>query len=164
MKTVLSADLALDSVEVEQSLCRMLAHVAVTGVDDGHCRDCRRTICGTRLVVPHRDEFTDTVGFVIEGPKAKALYIPDIDRWERWTRSIRDLANRVDLAFVDGTFSSPAEVKGRSITEIPHPMIPATRELLQGVRAQVWFIHLNHTNPALSGASDVAREGMEFGL
>jgi pyrroloquinoline quinone biosynthesis protein B len=118
----------------------------------------------TAIPVPHREEFTDTVGFVIEGPRAKALYIPDIDRWEKWSRSIRDLANQVDLAFLDGTFSSPAEIKGRSIAEIPHPMIPATRALLQGVRARVWFIHLNHTNPALSGASDVVHEGMTFGL
>ncbi len=118
----------------------------------------------TAFPVPHREEFTDTVGFLIEGPRAKALYIPDIDRWEKWSRSIRELANQVDLAFLDGTFSSPAEIKSRSITEIPHPMIPATRTLLQGVRAHVWFIHLNHTNPALSGASDVAQEGMTFGL
>ena len=118
----------------------------------------------TAFVVPHRDEFTDTVGYLIEGPRARAVFIPDIDRWERWDRSIRELANQVDLAFLDGTFSSVDEVRGRRIEEIPHPMVPETRELLKGARAKLWFIHLNHTNPALDDAVDVAREGMEFPL
>jgi pyrroloquinoline quinone biosynthesis protein B len=116
----------------------------------------------TALQVPHRDEFTDTVGFIIQGPRARALFIPDIDRWERWDRRIRDLADSVDLVFLDGTFSSPAEVKGRRLEDIPHPMMDETRKLLRGTRARVWFIHLNHTNPALDGAPDVVREGMEF--
>jgi pyrroloquinoline quinone biosynthesis protein B len=118
----------------------------------------------TALAVPHRDELTDTVGFLIEGPRRKALYIPDIDRWEKWTRDIRPLVDRVDLAFLDGTFASPEEVtgRGRSLAEIPHPMIPDTRARLRGVGAQVWFIHLNHTNPELDRGQDIAREGMVF--
>jgi pyrroloquinoline quinone biosynthesis protein B len=116
----------------------------------------------TPFVVPHRDEFTDTVGFLIQGPRARALFIPDIDRWERWDRPIRDLAERADLAFLDGTFSSPGEVRGRRLEDIPHPMMNETRELLKGSRARLWFIHLNHTNPALDGAVDVVQEGMEF--
>jgi pyrroloquinoline quinone biosynthesis protein B len=118
----------------------------------------------TAFTVPHRDEFTDTVGYLITGPRRRALFIPDIDRWERWDRSIRDLANTVDLAFLDGTFSSADEVKGRRLEDIPHPMVGETRELLKGTRARLWFIHLNHTNPALDGAPDVVREGMEFPL
>jgi pyrroloquinoline quinone biosynthesis protein B len=116
----------------------------------------------TAFAVPHRDEFTDTIGFLIQGPRAQALFIPDIDRWERWDRSIRDLADRVDLAFLDGTFSSPGEVKGRRLEDIPHPMMSETRELLKGAASRLWFIHLNHTNPALDGAADVVQEGMEF--
>ena len=63
----------------------------------------------------------------------------------------------MDLAFLDGTFASPAEIPNRSVTDIPHPMIPATRDLLRGTRAQVWFIHLNHTNPALQQDSAALR-------
>ena len=118
----------------------------------------------TPLAVPHRDEFTDTVGFLIEGPRRKALYIPDVDRWEKWDRDIRALVDRVDVAFLDGTFASPEEVtgRGRSLADIPHPMMPDTRARLRGTRAQVWFIHLNHTNPELDRGQDVAREGMVF--
>jgi pyrroloquinoline quinone biosynthesis protein B len=115
----------------------------------------------TAFTVPHRDELSDTVGYRIEGPRATALYVPDTDRWETWRTSIRNLADSADLAFLDGTFASPDEVKGRDIREIPHPMMPVTRDLLRGVRARLWFIHINHTNRELE-APDVVREGMEF--
>jgi pyrroloquinoline quinone biosynthesis protein B len=114
----------------------------------------------TAFRVPHRDEYSDTVGFRIEGPRRSALFIPDIDRWEKWDRSIRALADTVDLALLDGTFAAPTEVN-RSIEEIPHPMMSRTRALVQGTRAQLWFIHINHTNAEID-APDVAREGMRF--
>ena len=114
----------------------------------------------TAFRVPHRDEYSDTVGYRIEGPRRSALFIPDIDRWEKWDRDIRDVANSVDLAFVDGTFASPDEVK-RNIDEIPHPIMSRTRELLRGVRARLWFIHVNHTNAEID-ARDVVREGQIF--
>ena len=113
------------------------------------------------LVVPHRDEFTDTVGFVIEGPRRKALFIPDIDQWSKWSRDIRTLADDVDYAFVDGTFASANEIPGRAIADIPHPLMPVTRELFKGRRAQLWFIHLNHTNRELD-APDVVKDGARF--
>ena len=115
----------------------------------------------TALAVPHRDEFTDTVGYVIRGPSKRVLYIPDIDQWQKWTRDIRAVANDVDLAFLDGTFASATEIPGRSIADIPHPLMPATRELLRGTRATLWFIHLNHTNLEID-AKDVVRDGMRF--
>jgi pyrroloquinoline quinone biosynthesis protein B len=114
----------------------------------------------TAFRVPHRDEFSDTVGYRIEGPRRTALFIPDIDRWEKWDRSIRELAETADLAFLDGTFASPTEVN-RNIEEIPHPMMSRTRELLKGTRAKLWFIHINHTNADID-AADVVREGMTF--
>lgn len=118
----------------------------------------------TAFSVPHRDEFTDTYGYRIEGPERSAVFIPDIDRWEVWDRSIRALADRTDLLFLDGTFSTPEEIGQRDITQIPHPMMPHTRDLLKGSKAKLWFIHLNHTNAALGRDKDVVREGMRFSL
>ena len=115
----------------------------------------------TAFAVPHRDEFTDTVGYLIEHRNRRALFIPDIDQWSRWSRDIRQLVDTVDLAFLDGTFASATELPGRSTADIPHPLIPATRELLKGTRTAVWFIHLNHTNRELA-ARDVARDGGRF--
>ncbi|HEY6358295.1 MAG TPA: MBL fold metallo-hydrolase [Vicinamibacterales bacterium] len=117
----------------------------------------------TAYPVPHRDEFTDTVGFLIEGPHKKVLYIPDIDGWDQWSRDIRQMVDRVDVAFLDGTFASADELPGRPMAEIPHPLMPITRELLRGTRARVWFIHLNHTNKEID-APDVARDGMSFAM
>jgi len=117
----------------------------------------------TALPVPHRDEFTDTVGFLIEGPTRSVLYIPDIDQWSRWDRDIRILADEVDLLLVDGTFASADEIPGRSIEDIPHPLMSVTRELLAGTRADLWFIHLNHTNRQIE-AEDVVRDGQRFGM
>ena len=118
----------------------------------------------TPFIVPHRDEFSDTVGYRIDGPRASALYLPDIDHWDRWDRDIREVVGGVDLAFLDGTFASADEVPGRSIEQISHPLIPDTRARLHDSAAEVWFIHLNHTNVELDDAADVAREGMEFEL
>jgi pyrroloquinoline quinone biosynthesis protein B len=115
----------------------------------------------TAYPVPHRDEFTDTVGFLIEGPHKKVLYIPDIDGWDQWSRDIRQMVDRVDVAFLDGTFASADELPGRPMADIPHPLMPITRELLRGTHTRVWFIHLNHTNMEID-APDVARDGMSF--
>jgi len=116
------------------------------------------------MPVPHRDEFTDTVGYVISYKgRRQVLYIPDIDQWSKWSRNIREIVDGVDLAFLDGTFASADELPGRSTADIPHPLIPATRDLLKGTSAKVWFIHLNHTNREL-GAADVVTDGMRFDL
>jgi len=118
----------------------------------------------TPILVPHRDEFSDTVVYLIEGPRKKVLFIPDIDKWEKWNRDLREMAEKVDVLLVDGTFSSMDELPGRNIAEVPHPLMTETRALVQGTRAKLWFIHLNHSNPALIDGKDVAREGMTFGL
>jgi pyrroloquinoline quinone biosynthesis protein B len=114
----------------------------------------------TAFKVPHRDEFSDTVGFRINGPTRSALFIPDIDRWEKWDRSIRELANTVDYAFLDGTFASATEIN-RPIEDIPHPLMSRTRELLSGIKAKLWFIHINNSNGEID-AADVVKEGMTF--
>ena len=118
----------------------------------------------TPMLVPHRDEFSDTVGFLIEGPRAKVLFIPDIDKWEKWSRSVRDVADGVEYVLLDGTFGSMDELPNRRIADVPHPLMAETRKLLEGTRAKLWFIHVNHSNPALVDGKDVVREGMTFAL
>lgn len=130
-------------------------------------------LTATAFLVPHRDEFSDTVGFEIAGPNARVLYIPDIDKWSRWDRSLRDAVARVDVALVDGTFESASEIPGRSQSEIPHPLIEETLAAVpQAHRHRLRFIHLNHTNRLLwdpaaraaLGSAAVAREGEEIDL
>ncbi len=113
------------------------------------------------FVVPHRAEYTETVGFRITGPNRSVLYVPDIDKWERWERSIETILSGVDAAYLDGTFFDSDEVPNRDLAEIPHPLITETMHRLRSLpaadRAKVRFIHLNHTNPALQAGSDQRR-------
>ena len=104
----------------------------------------------TAVRVPHRDEDSDTVAYLIRGPRRRVLWLPDIDRWEQWDRRPEDFAADGDLTmFVDGTFYSSDEIPGRAIADIPHPLVPDTvARLASGGRpsARVLFVHLNHTN------------------
>ena len=50
--------------------------------------------------VPHRDEYSETVGFRISGPSKTVIYLPDIDKWERWSVKIEDCLSQCDHALV----------------------------------------------------------------
>jgi pyrroloquinoline quinone biosynthesis protein B len=131
------------------------------------------------LRVPHRDEDSDTVGFVVAGPSRRLLYVPDTDAWGRWRPPVTELVEGVDVALLDGTFFDAGEVPGRDPEAIPHPTIRSSMDLLAAQaasgRVRILFTHLNHTNPALDPRSEasreirrrgfaVASEGMEFAL
>jgi pyrroloquinoline quinone biosynthesis protein B len=115
----------------------------------------------TPLGVPHRDELTDTFGFVVRGPRHALLFLPDIDKWSRWERRIEDVIAEVDVALVDGTFFDGGEIPGRAMSEIPHPFIAETLDRFAGLpereRRKVVFTHLNHSNPALDPNSEATR-------
>jgi pyrroloquinoline quinone biosynthesis protein B len=95
--------------------------------------------------VPHRDEFTDTLAFIIQTSQTKLFYCPDIDGWDNFP--LEEMLRRVDHALLDGTFFSADELPGRDISEIPHPLARDTARRAGGRGSQVWLIHLNHTNP-----------------
>ncbi len=126
------------------------------------------TISVTPLLVPHRDEYSETAGFIISGPAKKVLFLPDIDKWDRWDTPIEEILRQVDVAYVDATFYEDGEIPGRAMSEIPHPFIEESMNRLQALpdseRAKVRFIHLNHTNPALLPASDARRTIHERGF
>ncbi len=122
------------------------------------------------LLVPHRDEYSETVGFQILGPEEKALFIPDIDKWEKWENSISTWIKDSRWAFLDGTFYSSEELPGRDISEIPHPTIIESMEQFKGLeedqKRRVQFIHFNHTNPLIFKESKETKavEGSGFGI
>ena len=122
----------------------------------------------TPLLVPHRDEFSETVGFQVQGPRHQVLFIPDIDKWERWDRQIEKLVVQSDRAYLDGTFFTADELPGRDISEIPHPFIIESIQrfaaLPDGQREKIHFIHLNHTNPALQRGSAARRQVNRAGM
>jgi pyrroloquinoline quinone biosynthesis protein B len=122
----------------------------------------------TPFLVPHRDEFSETVGFRIEGPKRSAVFLPDIDKWSKWDGSIEDLLRDVDVAYIDGTFFENGEIPGRDMALIPHPFVAETinrfAPLDEVQRKKVRFIHLNHTNPALRPGSAAVRQIEQAGM
>ncbi len=131
----------------------------------------------TAIRVPHRDEDSDTVAYVVRGPRRSLLWLPDIDKWDKWDRSVEQVVAGVDAAYLDGTFFSADEIPGRSIADIPHPLVPETMDRLMSAGVapgKVRFIHLNHTNRLYWDRAErrrlarqgfrVATEGEHFGL
>ena len=106
----------------------------------------------TPFLVPHRDEFSETVGYKIEGKNKSALFIPDINKWSLWEKNIVEEVKKVDYAFLDATFFKEGEIN-RPMSEVPHPFIEETIALFKNesltTKNKVIFIHFNHTNPAL---------------
>lgn len=145
-----------------------LRHIALERVAAATPARLNDRLTITPIAVPHRDEFSDTVGFVVRGPSRALLWLPDIDKWERWDRRIEDVIAGVDVACVDGTFHDGAELPGRAMSEIPHPFISESlarfASLPAAERAKIVFIHLNHTNPAATPRSAAQRDVLRAGM
>jgi len=126
------------------------------------------TISIEPFLVPHRDEFSETVGYKINGPNTKVLFIPDIDKWNRWETDITQEIEDVDVAFLDGTFYENGELPNRDMTVIPHPFIEESiavfDELSLENKEKVHFTHLNHTNPLLRKNSIEYKEFRKLGF
>lgn len=123
------------------------------------------------IAVPHRDEFSDTMAYVISGPQRSALFVPDVDAWERAPGLLEQLLEGVDVAYLDGTFYDGSELPERNLSEIRHPLILKTMDKLAVVAAKhpgrIRFLHLNHTNPALHDAAiqaEVERRGFAIAV
>lgn len=119
----------------------------------------------TPFLVPHRQEYSEVVGYEIRGPEKTALFIPDIDSWEEWERwgtAIEERIKRVDIAFLDATFFADGEIPGRDMSGFPHPFIRQSMKrfetLAEKHKDNIYFIHLNHTNPALITGSKARQE------
>ena len=134
------------------------------------------SISVTPFLVPHRDEFSETVGYKIQTDSTSVLFIPDINKWNIWDRSIIEEISKVDYAFLDGTFYDQNELPGRDMSEIPHPFIEESLDLFKDLpdieKAKIHFIHFNHTNPLILDSPErkevealgfkVAAEGMRI--
>ena len=126
------------------------------------------TLQVTPFLVPHRDEYSETVGYLIEGPHKKALFIPDIDKWNRWELNLTTELKKVDYAFLDATFYSAKELGNRDMSQIPHPSVLETIQTLKDLsmeeRAKVIFTHFNHTNPLLDITSEATKKVLALGF
>lgn len=116
----------------------------------------------TPFLVPHRDEYSETVGYRIDGPNKSAVFIPDIDKWSSWQTDLSKLVKSVDYALIDATFYADGELRGRDMSRVRHPFVVESMALLANLdeaeRNKVWFIHMNHTNPLLDAGSKESKE------
>jgi len=116
-----------------------LNNIALNGLKPDSIIQLTSSIQVIPFSVPHRDEFSETVGFKI-----------------------------IDIAFLDGTFYENDELPGRDMSEIPHPFVEESMalfaELSANEKAKIRFIHFNHTNDLLREGSAAQQEVMEKGF
>ena len=143
-------------------------NIRLEELEEGQWRKLSERLSIRAFRVPHRDEYSETVGFEISGPNKKVLFIPDIDKWEKWSKDIAQEIKAVDLAFLDATFFSGAELPKRDMSEIPHPSVRESMERLSALseedKRKVHFIHFNHTNPLLKAGSPELQLVREMGF
>lgn len=143
-------------------------HVELVELADGVPVDLGGGLEVTPFVVPHRHEYTETVGYRIAGPHHAVAYLPDIDKWSRWSEPVEALLERHHVCYLDGTFFDDGEVPGRDMADIPHPFITESmarfEPLAPELKSRVRFIHLNHTNPALDPKAEQSRRVRAAGL
>ncbi len=148
-------------------------NIELRRLEEGVSVPLARDLAVTPLLVPHRQEYAEVVGYRIDGPERSVLFIPDIDSWDAWDERgtrIEDLIAEVDIAFLDGTFFADGEIPDRDMSDFPHPFITHSMERFHALpaseRAKVRFIHLNHTNPAARDGSeerlDIERRGFRL--
>ena len=118
--------------------------------------------------VPHRGEYTETVGFLISGPQREVLYIPDIDKWSYWDEEVESYIRESDIAYLDATFFADGEIPGRNMADIPHPFIIESMKRFNKLplkeKNKIRFIHFNHTNPVLHPESDARQVVIQNGF
>ena len=123
--------------------------------------------------VPHRDEFSETVAFTLLAADKSALFLPDLDSWEKQSEKYESfgydgyhfpkMAQNSDYAFIDATFYDDHELSGRDMSQIPHPRVTTSMDLSdrandESLKEKVRFIHMNHTNPLRDKNSDAFKE------
>ena len=136
-------------------------NIIIEPLQDGAIININDQIKITPFLVPHRDEYSETVGYKISGPVKSVLFIPDIDKWDIWQKDIVAEIKRNDHLFLDATFFNETELPGRDMSQIPHPFVVESMQLFANLsieeKQKIYFIHYNHTNPLHQPGSNASR-------
>lgn len=118
------------------------------------------------IPVPHRAEYTDTVGLsiIVEGEPV-LLYLPDIDGWDQWPAAHQTIAAH-KVSIIDATFTSPEELGHRDYTSILHPLVTDSVERFGDLTDSRTIVlsHINHTNPLADPTSEIAKAAAAAGF
>ena len=146
-----------------------IKNIALMAIEDKQPIKLSDDLSVEPFLVPHRDEFSETVGYRIRSHNKSLIFIPDIDKWEKWKASLPDLVRSADYLLLDGTFYADGEIN-RPMSEVPHPFVSETIKLLKDLpsseRSKVYFIHFNHSNPLVqrkkNELNDVNKSGFRI--
>ncbi len=131
-----------------------LRNISLIDLADGMKVELSNGVTVEPFLVPHRDEFSETVGYRISSRTRSVIFIPDIDKWTKWRTDLAELVRSSDQLLIDGTFFADGEIS-RPMSEVPHPFVTETMRLLgrlpRNERAKIHFIHFNHSNPLVQG-------------
>lgn len=118
------------------------------------------------ITVPHRAEYTDTVGISVRyDDEPWLLYLPDIDGWRDWRRAEEVIAAH-SVCLLDATFSAVDELPGRDVAELRHPLVGDTIDRFSHLtyESNIVLGHVNHSNALADPASDIARAAVSAGF
>lgn len=123
----------------------------------------------TPFLVPHRDEFSETVGYKISSKTKSLIFIPDIDKWQKSELDLESVVKSADYLLIDGTFYAAGEIE-RPMKEVPHPFVTETMEILKDLngkeKSKIYFTHFNHSNPLIQSdkrrINDVRKRGFNI--
>ncbi len=145
-----------------------LNNIRLFVLQDNYPIDIFKDVKITPFQVPHRNEYSETVGYRIQSSRHSVLYIPDIDSWDGWDTDINQLIKESDIALLDGTFYDKTELKNRDVSAIPHPSIRESINFFSALdkmdRKKVNFTHLNHTNNVLREGSEARKDVIQQGF
>jgi len=138
-----------------------LKNISVQNLADKEKTNLSGSLTVEPFLVPHRDEFSETVGYKIVSATKTLIFIPDIDKWQKWSESLEGVVKSNDFVLIDGTFYADGEIN-RPMREVPHPFVSETMELLKDLpakeKSKVFFIHFNHSNPLVQGNRQKIKE------
>lgn len=143
------------------SLLVSIRNIAIQPLEDKTLVKLNSRLSVEPFLVPHRDEFSETVGYAITSDTKRLVFIPDIDKWQNWSTPLADVVKKATYLLIDGTFYADGEIE-RPMSEVPHPFVTETMKLLADLafreRSKVHFIHFNHSNPLVQGNKKNLRE------
>lgn len=136
-----------------------LGNIKIIEIKAGQSTSISSLVSITSFEVPHRDEFSETAGYIVASSEKKALYIPDIDKWSKWSQPISNYVKRMDILLLDATFCNDEELPNRDMSEIPHPFVTESLKEFESLsdkeKARIYFTHFNHTNALLHDGKEV---------
>jgi pyrroloquinoline quinone biosynthesis protein B len=139
-----------------------IKNISLQNLAAGRETEIAKNLTVEPFLVPHRDEFSETAGFrIVSGSGKSLIFLPDIDKWQKWSEKLEELVKANDYLLLDGTFYADGEIN-RPMSEVPHPFVSETTALLENLpakeKSKIFFIHFNHSNPLVQNDRKTIKE------